>query len=342
VLHRSVILLLPLTLVGCYDFEGALGTIGFDSDLVLAPNHEWTPDQPIASGTTATFRAMGMLDVDDQIAVEARVEGRRLEVVAQSENAITVAGARNAAGEVWFEGTATDWFAIAFSPIHSARLMDASTLENDRIDGAGVAVLAGSTHTLLPLLVDRHGRTLGWRADDLEITADGGISAWAEDGSVVVAADTHPGDSGYVHLSYLGHHIDTVPITVASLEDVTELTLHTTSTPTFSCDEDGDHCGFLGGVTLNVTAAAWIDDDTRLLGIEPDIAWSRELETELGPDRTDMVAVSIDDGSDELTITADLGDQTAVLDVQVRPQSMLRDVRTKLGASGPDWDRIGR
>lgn len=229
-LPRSL-LLTPLALVGCHDFVGDLGRIGFVSDLRVAEG-AWTPDHAIAGGGTARFLPVSLFDgegnertdlEDEELQLRGSTTGRRLtswteEGPTEGPGLLAVTAERGS-GWVHFEGIEHDRFEVSFVPASEVvflRLLEGS----GEVDGEeepelvvldGALELSGGEAALLALdIVDRRGRSLGWVPEEVDLVATGGVSAWLEGGGLVVVGD----GSGELAVSLLGDELGEIAVLV--------------------------------------------------------------------------------------------------------------------------------
>lgn len=231
------LLLTPLALVGCHDFVGDLGRIGFVSDLRVADS-AWTPEHPIASGSTARFLPVSLFDAEgnertdveaEEAALRGSTTGRRLtswteEGELEGPDLLAVTAERGS-GWVHFEGIEHDRFELSFVPAADVvflRLFERPVederggeveIEVEVVVQEGPLVLAAGEAAILALdVVDRRGRSLGWVPDEVDLEATGGVSAWLDGGGLVVVGDA----DGAVAVSLLGEELGRVEVEVGS------------------------------------------------------------------------------------------------------------------------------
>lgn len=172
-----------LLLFGCYDFEGDEGRIGFVSDLQTTSGTKWTPESGIVGGTSPSFMAVIDLTVEDQELGEVWGDAD-FEHSADEAYWLKVEGPQRGRGEVFFDGALSDGFELRFRPADEVVLSD---LAEEQLDD--FAMVQGGEAALKVEVRDRWSRPLGYRAEDLVVEADGGLSAWMEDGYLRVIAD---------------------------------------------------------------------------------------------------------------------------------------------------------
>lgn len=244
-----------LVLVGCYDFAGDEGRIGFVSDLQTTSGTKWTPEYGIAGGSDPTFYAVMDLESEDEEEL-AEVWGQAdgVEFSAVEPFVMRVEGIERGRADVVFEGEIWDAFELRFRPASELVLVDVFGEELDDF------VVAQGGETALGIEVrDRWSRPLGVRPDDVIVEADGGVSAWMEEGYVALSAD----DAGGLTLDVAG----TSRFAEIRLGDV-----HHTEIVVVHQDEE----------VRVLQHRAWDEDGVRVLGAA--VSWPEGAEV-LGPDR---------------------------------------------------------
>ena len=114
---KRLSLCLPVfVLVGCYEFEGELGQLGFASNLIVQADTPWTPGHPIAAEAEAKFAAVAHLTRDDDEApqVTASLSGS-LVPLDPTKGHVALTGEAGDRGRVLFIGEATDRFSVQFA-----------------------------------------------------------------------------------------------------------------------------------------------------------------------------------------------------------------------------------
>jgi hypothetical protein len=240
-----------LLLVGCHDFEGELGQIGFSSNLILRPGQPWTPDHPIAAENPVEIAAMSLLnhDTDAPPEVEASVSERLISLDPESGH-IAFTGAAGDAGRVHFWGEATDRFSVRFSEPRSAVLFP--LLSDDPIDT--LLIQDGGVATLATVINDLWGVPQGYDPALLSFTGCG--------------AEHDP--SGILTLS-----TDTDCTLEVSLDSLPLLSTSVTLVPADAIDQlelTAEHTETESGRALQVSARAWTADGMEVYGLQPD--WS--------------------------------------------------------------------
>lgn len=276
----------------CRDFEGDLGRLGFLSNLQVDAKTKWTPDHPIAAGTRAIFAASEVIGQDDETPdVIGRVDGPLVgEALPDAHLAVSGRGR----GVVWFEGETSDRFEVEFVPAVGASLADPA--EALGIAAADFALVPGAEVTLSPSLYDRRGRQLGYDSEDIDVGATGPVSAWLQEGVVHVVADGEAGDDGTIAVLHRGKRLRREPITIASPDEIAALEIVTAT-------------HVVDGTTIAVfTAVAWLDDDTRLLGVAPDWSFTGIAQPET-PDRPDQLVLVVPPGAGPVDVRLQVGDR---------------------------------
>ena len=210
------LMIATILLAGCTEFTGVLGKIGFASDLRTASG-AWTPETPIAGGTEARVGAvelMGEEPSEGPLGVTGEVSGRRVTGWAEDDGVVMLTAERGH-GWVHYSGAASDRFQVEFAPVADAVVVEPMAHHWGLPAEEELRLVGGSTWSFAVELRDRRGRALGYRLEDLEVSASGGASAWVEDRVLMVSAD---GD-GVVSVSHLDRVLVTVPVVVVHVED---------------------------------------------------------------------------------------------------------------------------
>ena len=243
-----------LLLLGCYDFAGDEDRIGFVSDLQTRSGVKWTPEHAIAGGSNPTFYAVAEVGAeDDEELPEVWGFVDELPFEAEEPYVLRVEGPQRGTDEVVFEGELVDHFELRFRPAREVVLTDLVGEELDQ-----VALVASSEVVLGVEVRDRWSRPLGYRLEDLELEADGGVSAWIEEGHLFLVAQ----EPGGLRLGLQG------------AEQFAEIELGVPAEVEIEAVLESDEATLL-------QHRAWTEDGVRLFGVEP--AWPEGAEV-LGPE----------------------------------------------------------
>lgn len=279
----SVLLALLSLSTACYDFKGDLGRVGFSSNLRLSSG-AWTPAHRIASGATAAFAPSEDLanpdaKLDDLV---ASVSGHTL--TTWVDEGTTFVSSDRGRGVVAWHGRLSDRFKVDFEDPARAALPDplAVMLKVEDAPGERLALITGVPWTGTLRLADRRGRELGWNPDQVELQATGGVSAWVEEGSMMVTAD---GD-GEIAIAWMGQPVATVPVRAADAGEVVEIEVFTKVMP----EEDGTE-------TTAALAVPRLADGTPVWGVDVDWQWEGATQTAKWMDRGDAIWVGSMPGS---------------------------------------------
>jgi hypothetical protein len=328
---RCLVLSLGLAaLTGCYDFKGDRGALGFSSNLHTAPGRSWTPDAPIASGTRGEFIASERLDSgSERPDVTGSFDGELLSALVRDlvdedgvprSSAMAVTAKRRGRGTVRYDGEVADQFDVEFAPLDQVVLERADALldQDAGIAASDWAIVPGKTRSLWPTLLAADGRPLGYRLPDLDASADGSLSAWQDASGVIrVVAEGEPGEDGEVLVQLRDRTVQRVPFVLADPSEIVSLQL----VPLSFSDDTGE-------TAVVVVAVGWLDDDTRLIGLDVEWTWSggpgvrRVTEAEdpdgfIDPER--LALLDADRLQQLLHVRASVGGHTASIDV---PSSM--------------------
>ena len=150
-------------LVGCYDFGGDAGKVGFRTQL-LVDGAPWTPAARVAAGTPIDVVAAGPLDGQERdLAVSPRVSGD-LAITEDRGNTFRVTGRR---GAVRVDGELADHFHVRTAAPERVHRRHAA------LDTPVQRVAAGATPELYLSLRDGRGRALGHDPASLVIDGEG-------------------------------------------------------------------------------------------------------------------------------------------------------------------------
>jgi hypothetical protein len=303
---------LLLSLVGCYDFQGDAGRLGFSSNLKGDGWLAWTPDMPIAAGSTVHVVAAELINpppgtkTDELPAVHGRVDGPVTLGRGEVDQEVVFTGMGRGAVTVTYTGVVDDSFSARFAPVAGATLSAEPSLADRHLAKAAFALAPGSTTALFPSLTDRRGRVLGYDPDALTVVADGPISAWIDQGMVDLSADGADGQSGHLALRYAGRTVWEDDVAIVDPSAVTELSLAELHLLKRAGEEANEAAADEGKAAI---AIAWVDD-TRLLGAPIQFTWDGDAEV----DKDFPQVISVDAGH-KATVHAALGDQTATFNL---------------------------
>lgn len=261
--------LTALLLVGCHDFTGELGRIGFLSNLRISGEEAWTPASPIAAGAfaevAASERLTGTEDEDRPLAVEGYVgAGLTAAMPALEEAHVAFTGAHGDNGTVRFWGEVDDHFAVRFAQAEQAVLVHPKDHHFGVEPAQGVALVTGEDVVIEVALLGAGGEALGWPRDELQVVGQGGVSAWLEGDALHLVADA----DGSVFVSVDGVGEWSVPVEAVSAEDIAEVTIEQ----------------IRPGPEVAAMAVSWRDADTRVFGAA--VSWPG---TDQSGDVTDYV-----------------------------------------------------
>lgn len=252
---RNIVLLVPiLALLGCYEFEGERGRIGFVSNLRLNNRHAWTPDSPIAAGSFVAVFAQERLNSDSEEppAVQGAPSGALIPMTAEREGTVEFTGEDGDAGTLRFWGEVDDHFHARFTRAAAASIAHPWEPLDGLPSRGELVVVPGETIILSTLLLSAQDELLGWPVQRLQVSGAGGVSAWTEEGMLHLIAD----GEGAVLLDVPGIGRWAVPVYTAEASAVESVT--------FSVDRDGEF----------ILAACWLPDGSRLYGVP--VRWPGE------------------------------------------------------------------
>ena len=161
-----------LLLLGCVEFEGDEGRLGFSSNLI-APGSFYLQFDPrqhlVARGTQVEVLAERRMDLDGDEAKEPQVHARvRGGELLEHETGRALFTARRKARVSW-EGEVQDHFTVRFAPVRRLDWVDHAGLFTSYEPLERVVLLDA---TLLPMPADRRGRPLAWAEEDLALEHD--------------------------------------------------------------------------------------------------------------------------------------------------------------------------
>lgn len=244
-----------LLLAGCHDFTGALGRLGFVSNLRLSHAAPWTPDHPVAAGVFAEImaseRLTGSADPDQPPEVQGAAGGGLIAAMPSIDGAqVAFTGDDGDTGVVRFWGEVDDHFRVRFARAEEAVLIHPMDAYFGMPPADRVALVAGEDVVVDVALLGADGGALGWPRDDLHVVGQGGVSAWMEGEALHLVADA----DGSVHV-----RVDGVGAWVVPVEAV-------------SPDVDAEVEVLRATVEEERAAMAvrWLGDGTRLLGAPVD------------------------------------------------------------------------
>ncbi|MFT4626635.1 MAG: hypothetical protein ACI8PZ_005312 [Myxococcota bacterium] len=258
---RATIPMVCLLVVGCVQFAGDRGKLGFASNLAVDGVREWTPGSGVADGTHARFVAVDRLDVEGEQTPEVTGGARGVQVVRAVGPKLTVTGAGER-GVLRFDGEVADKFGVAFRPVEQALLVDRWLA----YAGAEDAAFPDRFGALGPLPVtvslrDSRGRSLGYDPTDVAITGADAVTWTDSDGLVL-----HPGDALRGLTLEVGAEAHAGPELVkVDADDVVEITL---DTHTVTTDE--------GEAVWLTRVVGWTEDALPVFGLKPE--WAGEDE----------------------------------------------------------------
>lgn len=255
-LTRLLILSPMMALLGCHDFVGELGRIGFVSNLQMHALSPWSPEQPIAAGSFVKIMAQQRMNSDstEPPVVQGAASGDLVQMAAEEDRVVEFTGGSGDRGTVRFWGELDDQVHVRFAPAETALV---SHIWDSNLDTAlqdELTVVPGETVILKVSLFSAQDEALGWPEDSLQVTGERGVSAWMDGAAVNIVAD----GEGALHLSVPGVGQWTIPVYTAHIDELVALTF----SPTFL------------GATLQ--ASGWLADGTRLFGVP--VSWPGQEE----------------------------------------------------------------
>ena len=196
-------------------------------------------------------RVDGAEDGEELPEVWGEADGLRF--AASEPYTLLVHGPNRGRGEAFFDGALDDHFELRFRPASEIVLVD---LVGEELDA--IAFAPGGETAVGVKVLDRWSRPLGYRADDLVVEADGGLSAWPEDGYLHLVAD----DAGGLRVDVLDAEIFT-EVSIGEAHSSEIVPIH----------EEHDHIVLLH--------RAWTAEGTRVFGAP--VEWPVGAE-QVGPD----------------------------------------------------------
>jgi hypothetical protein len=294
-----------VSLTACHQFTGDAGALGFASNLKVDGMVDWSPRQPVASGTHVRVAATELLHPSEgQSTEDPQVVGRvtgNVDVAATDEpSVVAFTGVGRTSATVRFVGDAEDWFTARFAPVVVGGLSPEPALLDRDLAAADLALVPGSTAALCPSLTDRRGRSLGYDPADLTVDASGAVSAWLDaDGLVHLAADGGDGEAGTVALAWKGRTVWEGDVAIVDASAADDLTITTHAFPS------GD-----GDLVPIAVIAAWADG-ARLLGAPIEVTAAHALDQDENAPSLVGVDLAPDEVATPVAITATLGDHVA-------------------------------
>ncbi|MBT3221349.1 MAG: hypothetical protein HN348_19880 [Proteobacteria bacterium] len=282
-------------LTGCHDFTGQLVELGFISNLHLDSGHKWTPDHAIAAGSDVELKVSGIVnskDDPDEFELTPSVKGR-LHLVEIGENLLRITGKKGNRGVVQFRGKDKyDYFNVRFARPDGARLADPLD-DFFEIDSEALAVVAGSEADLHVQLTDTRDNILGFVPNDLTVEGWGGIDASTDSsGEMHLIADDNS-STGEISIHHQGRPIEELTLPVIDKGEINEVELISRVID----NKEGEDL-------VAVLAVAWLEDDTRALGVDVDWSWTGGAEAE-EEERSDLLVFSDDELPLEVEATID-------------------------------------
>lgn len=160
-----------LALVGCYDFTGDHGRLGFDTPLEVG-SAPWTPAAPIATGQSVELVACERLaDGSEPTGLVVKVRGRDVATEATGDSRVTLRGEPGAHAKIKFAGSDEDHFRVTFADPARFTLDDPLEVATGPIDEVTVAVAEGRRPGLAIVVRAADGRPLG--VDPALLAVDG-------------------------------------------------------------------------------------------------------------------------------------------------------------------------
>ncbi len=199
-----------LLLVGCHEFEGEQGTLGFISNLIVRPDQHWSPAHGVAADSTLEVAAVSIIGVEseERPQVEAAASGSLI-ALDPTGGDIAVTGEAGDRGRLQFWGEAHDRFSVRF-----AEPVDVALYPPTGADELSDVLLQAATPVALyPEILDAWDQPLGWSAELLEVSGCG--ASVASDGRILL-----DGEDCTLTISLDGLPLATVPIAAIEQEDV--------------------------------------------------------------------------------------------------------------------------
>ena len=207
---KSTFLFPALLLVGCHEFEGELGSLGFISDLIIRPNQHWDPAHGVAADSPMEIMAVSIIGVEseERPEVEASASGSLI-ALDPTTGDIALTGAAGDRGRLSFWGEARDRFSVRFvAPASVALYPPMGDTELSE-----VLLRAAMPVALYPEIHDAWGQPLGWSSELLEVSGCG--AAVASNGSILL-----DGEDCTLTISLDGLTLETIPVAAVEREDV--------------------------------------------------------------------------------------------------------------------------
>lgn len=199
-----------LLLVGCHEFEGELGTLGFVSNLIVRPDQRWSPAHGVAADSPLEVAAVSIIGVEseERPQVEAAASGSLI-ALDPTGGDIAITGEAGDRGRLQFWGEAHDRLSIRF-----AAPVDVALYPPMGADELGDILLQAATPVALyPMILDAWDQPLGWSPELLEAA---GCGASVDDSGRILL----DGEDCTLTISLDGLLLAEVPIAAIELEDV--------------------------------------------------------------------------------------------------------------------------
>ena len=286
-----ILVILPIALslsvlTGCHDFTGQRVELGFVSNLHLNSSKKWTPEHAIAAGSEAQFKVSGVIDSKDnpeEFQFAPSTKGR-LRIIEIGENILRITGKKGTRGTVQFRGRDKyDFFGVRFARPEGVELSDPLDEFFD-VESDSFAIVRGSQAEIQLQLTDVKGKILGFVPDDLTVEAWGGLSASTGDLAELRVVADDASSTGEVFIQHQGRPIEEITIPLIDEDEIYEVEL---LSRLIESDDGEDLVGIL--------AVAWLEDDTRALGVDVDWTWTRGVVEGEEEQRSDLLVLGVDE-----------------------------------------------
>ena len=152
------------------------------------------------------------------------------------------------------------------------------------VESDSFAIVRGSQAEIQLQLTDVKGKILGFVPDDLTVEAWGGLSASTGDLAELRVVADDASSTGEVFIQHQGRPIEEITIPLIDEDEIYEVEL---LSRLIESDDGEDLVGIL--------AVAWLEDDTRALGVDVDWTWTRGVVEGEEEQRSDLLVLGVDE-----------------------------------------------